>query len=339
MAYLMFQPYRPHDLFDRTMTDYVDWVANGWYYHAMRTGELVYPFTDVRYCPQVKGRADFWAVNMYARDLVDSRRQDGRAGRYHHRALRISKAKAYVEKPWEFSPDELMANLFRLKDKPVYITENGCITDDDRFRIAYIALHLAAFRQAIDLGVDLRSYFHWSLMDNYEWGDYDPKLGLVAFDPKTFERHPKPSAWFFKDVIEANAISGELVRKYLKHLHPWRMDERSPLEWSSATLACRRGQAARIPATAERRAWGSSFLTYFVTPDSGDANLLWSASPLLPSSYRTTGMSFVFGISFNMRATASPFRLLKTRFTRITSGLCTIAFSNICGPMPTHSTV
>ena len=59
-----------------------------------------------------------------------------------------------------------MANLHRLKDKPVYITENGCNTDDDRFRIAYIALHLAAFRQAMDDGVDICCNLYWSFLDN-----------------------------------------------------------------------------------------------------------------------------------------------------------------------------
>ncbi len=216
MAYLTLQPNRPHDPFDRILAEYADWVANGWYYHAMRTGELVYPFTDARECPQVKGRADFWGVNIYTRDLVDSRRKSCRAaGRHHHRALRLVET---ADQPWEFGPDELMANLCRLTDKPVYVTENGLATDDDRFRIAYIAQHLAMIRQAMDFGVDVRSYFHWSLFDNYDWGSFDPKFGLVAYDRTTFARHPKPSAWFYKDVIAANAISGELVRKHLRHL-------------------------------------------------------------------------------------------------------------------------
>jgi beta-glucosidase len=205
-----------HDIFDRTMTDYADWCANGWYYHAMRTGELVFPFTKAEYLPEIKGRADFWGVNMYARDLVSARHANCRAPRHHHRSLIINKA--HETNPWEITPDELMENLHRLKDKPVYITENGCNTDNDEFRITYIALHLAAFRQAIDDGVDIRCYLYWSLLDNFEWGSYDPKFGMVAFDRETFERRPKSSSAFFKDVIEQNGISGQLVQKYLSHL-------------------------------------------------------------------------------------------------------------------------
>lgn len=213
MASLMLEPYRPHDPFDRTMADYADWVANGWYYHALRTGELVYPFTEVRHCPQVKGRADFWGLNLYARDLVDSRRKSCRAeGRYAHCGMRLVRS---AEKPWEFSPDAVMAQLCRFRDKPVHVIENGLATDDDRFRIVSMALHLAAIRQAMDFGVEVRSYFHWSLFDNFEWGSFDPKFGLVAVDRETFLRQPKPSAWFYRDVIAANAVSGEIVRRHL----------------------------------------------------------------------------------------------------------------------------
>ena len=213
MSYLTPVPMRPHDLFDQTLASYVDWVANGWYYHAIRTGELVYPFTNARDCPEIKGRADFWAVNMYTRNMVDSRRGNTKGERHLHSTLRINAT--HAKDPWEFAPGDLMANLLRLDDKPVMVTENGCNTDDDRFRILYIALHLAALRQAMDFGQDIRGYFHWSFLDNYEWGSYASKYGLVGFDPETSERQPKPSAFFLRDVIQANGLSGETIRKYL----------------------------------------------------------------------------------------------------------------------------
>jgi beta-glucosidase len=217
MAYLALQPRRAHDVFDRTMADFADWCANGWYYHAIRTGELVYPFHDGRWLPSVKGRADHWAVNMYARDLVDARAKNARGPRYRHRALRINAS--HRDNAWEFSPDELLHNMMRLRDKPVVITENGCNSDDDRFRIVSIALHLAMAREALDQGLDLRGYLHWSLFDNYEWGSWAPKYGLVGFDPATFARQPRPSALLLRDVIRENAISGEIVRRHLDR-HP-----------------------------------------------------------------------------------------------------------------------
>jgi beta-glucosidase len=152
---------------------------------------------------------------MYTRRLIDGRSGNLRSQRYLHKNLPLIDMDFYLD---EMSPDQLMHNLERLKDKPVYITENGCACNDDRFRIVYMALHYAAFRQAIDHGVDLRGLFYWSLMDNYEWGSYLPRFGLVDCDRKTFVRTPKPSAGFYRDIIAGNGFSGEVVRKYLQHL-------------------------------------------------------------------------------------------------------------------------
>ena len=221
LAYIRFSPHNPEDPCDQAMTAFADWCTNGFYLHAIRTGEFVYPFTDGGHYPQIKGRADFWAVNFYVRSLVDSRKANLHGKRYLHKFMPMIDDPEFYQS--EFSPDDLLANLLRLKDKPVYITENGCAADDDRFRIAYIALHLAAFRQAMDMGVDLKGYLYWSLLDNYEWGSYLPQFGLVACDRRTFVRTPKPSAFFFKEIIEANGFSGRTVRKYLDRL-PSRSD-------------------------------------------------------------------------------------------------------------------
>jgi beta-glucosidase len=118
----------------------------------------------------------------------------------------------------EMYPEGLISNLERLTDYPVYITENGCAADDDRFRIVYLALHLSALREALDRGVDVRGYFHWSLMDNYEWTSFIPRFGLVGVDRHTFARTPKPSASFYRKVIRDNGFSGETVRRYLDAL-------------------------------------------------------------------------------------------------------------------------
>ncbi|MFK0283221.1 glycoside hydrolase family 1 protein [Streptomyces sp. NPDC090499] len=76
---------------------------------------------------------------------------------------------------------------------PVLVTENGIATADDTRRIAYTSEALRHLFSAVDDGVDVRGYLHWSALDNYEWGHWEPTFGLVAVDRKTFERHPKPS--------------------------------------------------------------------------------------------------------------------------------------------------
>jgi beta-glucosidase len=79
--------------------------------------------------------------------------------------------------------------------KPIYITENGVATEDDARRVAYIKGAITGVERCVRDGIDLRGYFHWSLLDNWEWmSGFRPKFGLVAVDHQTFARTPKPSA-------------------------------------------------------------------------------------------------------------------------------------------------
>ena len=211
-AFIHWFPRRFHDSLDQRMTGYMDFVTNEFFFHAIRTGELVFPNQDAELAPEVKGTADFWAVNYYTRHMVDARRASLQGPRFQHKTLKLIPMDFYLE---EFYPEGLTANLERLADRPVYITENGLAADDDRYRIVYLALHLSAIKDAIDRGVDVRGYFYWSLMDNYEWGSFVPRFGLVAVDFETFQRTPKPSADFYRDVIQQNGFSGERVRRYL----------------------------------------------------------------------------------------------------------------------------
>lgn len=214
-AFIHWFPRRFHDDLDRRMTDYADFITNEFFFHALRTGELVFPNADAEYAPEVKGAIDFWAVNYYTRHMVDARLAGLEGPRFAHKQLRMIPMPFYLE---EMYPEGLIANLERLGDLPVYITENGCSCDDDRFRIVYLALHLSALREAMDRGVDVRGYFYWSLLDNYEWTSFIPRFGLVAVDRTSFERSPKPSAFFYRDIIGAGGFSGETVHQYLQEL-------------------------------------------------------------------------------------------------------------------------
>ncbi|WP_371572523.1 glycoside hydrolase family 1 protein [Streptomyces sp. NBC_01314] len=79
---------------------------------------------------------------------------------------------------------------------PILVTENGIATADDTQRIAYTSQALRHLFAAVDDGIDVRGYLHWSALDNFEWGHWKPTFGLIAVDRETFERQPKPSlAW------------------------------------------------------------------------------------------------------------------------------------------------
>ncbi|MBF4460115.1 family 1 glycosylhydrolase [Pseudoclavibacter sp. VKM Ac-2867] len=89
---------------------------------------------------------------------------------------------------------------------PVVVTENGIATSDDEQRIRYTDEALQGLQRAMQDGIDVRGYLHWSLLDNFEWGHWEPTFGLVAVDRETFERTPKPSlAW-----LGAVAVRNEL---------------------------------------------------------------------------------------------------------------------------------
>jgi beta-glucosidase len=90
---------------------------------------------------------------------------------------------------------------------PVLLTESGIATDDDAERITYLAEVLQGVRRALDDGVDIRGYFVWSLLDNFEWSHgFGPKFGLHRVDRDTFARQPKPSAGWFGSVARANRL-------------------------------------------------------------------------------------------------------------------------------------
>jgi len=99
---------------------------------------------------------------------------------------------------WEYYPQALGHALRHSASKapgtPLIVTENGIATADDTRRIDYTTGALGSLADALDAGIDVRGYFHWSALDNYEWGRFEPTFGLIAVDRETFTRTPKPSA-------------------------------------------------------------------------------------------------------------------------------------------------
>jgi beta-glucosidase len=111
---------------------------------------------------------------------------------------------------WEISPASFTDLLVRLQREygiPLMVTENGAAFPDvleptgrviDSRRVAYLEGHVAAVHSAISAGADVRAYFAWSLLDNFEWAEgYGRRFGLVYVDYDSLARHPKDSArWF-----------------------------------------------------------------------------------------------------------------------------------------------
>lgn len=107
---------------------------------------------------------------------------------------------------WEIYPEGLTHVLERVKREytplPIYVTENGITEDDDTRRVDFYERHLIALREAQRRGVDVRGFFAWSLLDNYEWAEgYAPRFGLVHTDYATLARTPKGSYRAFQRML------------------------------------------------------------------------------------------------------------------------------------------
>ncbi len=101
---------------------------------------------------------------------------------------------------WPQSVEFTIRRAASFTDIPIIMTENGIGTDDDEQRIRYLTGAMAGLSNVIADGIDVRGYFQWSLLDNFEWTfGYRPKFGIVAVDRTTFERTPKPSAHWYAE--------------------------------------------------------------------------------------------------------------------------------------------
>ena len=222
-AYVPRVPLRKYDELDNAAAAMQNWNHNLFFFHAVRTGEIVLPGIDMEYMPELKNSCDYWAINYYHRGIVDARRADLTGHKFDFNSYQMLKD---FTMPREFCPETFVHEMSRLTDKPVWITENGCCTEIDTFRIIYMMLQFEAMREAMELyKVDIRAYFHWSLLDNYEWGNYHPKFGMVSVDRETFVRIPKPCTEFYREVIEQNGYSGELFARYTPELSHFDLGE------------------------------------------------------------------------------------------------------------------
>ena len=118
---------------------------------------------------------------------------------------------------WEIVPAAFTDLLVRLQDDygavPILITENGGIFAEplhDAARIEYLRGHLAAVHDAIEDGVLVQGYYHWSLMDNFDWAlGFGPRFGLVHVDYETHERTVKDSGRWYAEVARANGLEAD----------------------------------------------------------------------------------------------------------------------------------
>ncbi|MBI1885657.1 MAG: glycoside hydrolase family 1 protein [Chloroflexi bacterium] len=206
------QPADPDSEEDRQSAELYDRFWNEYFLAGVEKGVISPPVGGGEEAPGLKGTWDVIGLNYYSRTVI--RRGSPPVG---VEAVPPSEDAERSVMGWEVYPEGLYYCLLRLKRYgiPVYVTENGISTEDDQQRCRYILRHLREVHRAIGDGVDVRSYLHWSLVDNFEWAEgYGQWFGLVAMEPGTLDRKPRASAYMFRDIARTNRVPADLLRHY-----------------------------------------------------------------------------------------------------------------------------
>ncbi|MDD5489564.1 MAG: glycoside hydrolase family 1 protein [Candidatus Moranbacteria bacterium] len=146
---------------------------------------------------RVKHKNDFIGLNYYVHKKI----------RFPFYQERYKKNTSDLD--WGISPGGIYHVLKNLRkyDLPIFITENGLADAEDKKRAKFIKDHLYCVHKAISEGADVRGYFHWSLLDNFEWDKgFWPRFGLVEVDYKTMERKIRPSALEYAKICKNNHL-------------------------------------------------------------------------------------------------------------------------------------
>jgi beta-glucosidase len=160
---------------------------------------------------------DFLGVNYYTSVAIKAGEEEGE---HPGVAPGPNPPEGFTEMGWAVTPAALTEFLRRIRREywkgPIYITENGASYSDgpgedgsirDTRRIEYVSAHLAALEEAIDEGIPVDGYFHWSLLDNIEWlAGFSQRFGLIHVDQETLVRTPKASFDWYRGVIARNGL-------------------------------------------------------------------------------------------------------------------------------------
>ncbi len=211
---------------------FADPIYKGDYPQVMkdRVGDRLPKFTEEEK-KMLLGSSDFFGLNHYstmyvAHDDDKEKERDvyANGGLVEDQDIELSKDENWklTFMGWPVVPwgcQKLLEWIDERYDRPpIYITENGCAYPDekidgeidDKERLVYYKGYLNACHQAIENGVNLKGYFAWSFMDNFEWASgYEKRFGLHYVDFETLERTPKKSALWFRKVISSNSIDIE----------------------------------------------------------------------------------------------------------------------------------
>ncbi len=221
-AFRLFTGLRPDHPLDHFAAELKRYLFDHLWIWATVDGKIRPPLGIGQYYYPLANSFDFIGINYYTRDLV----------RFSPNPLSLFGDQQFSpgaelsdngrDGPYsEYYPEGLyqLCREMQTLGKPIYITENGLPDRDDDQRPRWLLGHLHQLHRAIQDGCDVRGYFHWTLVDNFEWHEgWNLRFGLFALNPATQLRTARPSAHLYSAIAEQNGISRELFARFAPSL-------------------------------------------------------------------------------------------------------------------------
>lgn len=220
-AYQFVEPLHPSGPLnapERAVGSVVKHVSYGAWDKAIQTGKVPLPFGRGQQIRGLKGTIDWLGVNYYMRISVvlkPSALSNVAAGSFD-----APEGIEFTDMGWQVYPpgfEKTLLDAWSRLGVPIWITENGCADAGDELRRRYLLTHITAVGRAIEGGADIRGYFQWSLMDNFEWREgFEKRFGLIEvdFDDPALPRRPRQSAAMYREIIDASAVTPEIVERH-----------------------------------------------------------------------------------------------------------------------------
>lgn len=214
LNYRSFQPARKKSLLDRWAANTQFNLFNALFPRALVSGKVKTIFGSAL-IPQAKGSQDYFGLNYYTRDLVafNLTKPGGLfARRFFRQDARLSATGFLANEPEGMFEALKWAKQFNI---PILVTENGVEDADDTLRPTYLAEHLCQVWRAVNFNYPVKGYFHWSLVDNFEWErGWTQRFGLWELNPETQVRRKRPSADFYAEICRENGLASDMVARY-----------------------------------------------------------------------------------------------------------------------------
>jgi len=212
--YRSFAPVHPHNPLDRIPLNFQNRVFNRAFNDCLATGKLNLALKKFS-LPEAAGTQDFIGLNYYSRDMVafDLFKPGQMFGRRFYPADAALSPTGFIANVPAGMWDGLKwAHGYAL---PIYVTENGVEDDTDTLRPRYLIEHLHQVWRAANFNWQLKGYFHWSLVDNFEWErGWTQRFGLWGLDVYTQQRVRRPSVDLYAEICRENGISSDMVARY-----------------------------------------------------------------------------------------------------------------------------